>query len=103
MTFIVMAEDKGNWLYHREKVQGAGVIISEDRFEPNFIRWLMVRIRESDGTNETHLESANSANGPQCGAQMGRLEVKDEYIFYASTDDEHHLETILTGFTQMSV
>ena len=80
MTFIVMAEDKGNWLYHREKVQGAGVIISEDRFEPNFIRWLMVRIRESDGTNETHLESANSANGPQCGAQMGRLEVKDEYI-----------------------
>ena len=72
MTFIMMAEDKGNGLYHREKVQGAGVIIPEQRFELNFIRWLMVGIRESDGTNEAHLESANSANdGPQCGAQMG--------------------------------
>ena len=80
MTFIMMAEDKGNRLYHREKVQGAGFIKPEQRFEPNFIRWLMVRIRESDATNEAHLESANSANGPQCGAQMGRLEVKDEYI-----------------------
>ena len=33
----------------------------------------MGRIRESDGTNESHLESANSANGPQCGAQIGCL------------------------------
>ena len=44
-----------------------------DRFEPNFIRYLMVRIRESDGTNDAHLESANSANGPQSDAEIGCL------------------------------
>ena len=49
----MMAEDEGNRLYHREKVQGAAVIIPEHGFEPNVIRCLMGRIRESDGTNET--------------------------------------------------
>ena len=41
----------------------------------------MVRIRESDGTNDAHLESANSANGPQCDAEIGCLE--SEYFMQA--------------------
>lgn len=56
-----------------------------DRFEPNFIRYLMVRIRESDGTNETHLESANSANGPKCDAEIGCLRLQSEYFMQVLT------------------
>ena len=55
------------------EVTGCRRYLPRDRFEPNFIRYLMVRIRESDGTNDAHLESANSANGPQCDAEIGCL------------------------------
>lgn len=72
------------FIISRVSVQGAGVI-SRDRFEPNFIRYLMVRIRESDGTNETHLESANSANGPKCDAEIGCLWLQSEYFMQVLT------------------
>lgn len=45
----------------------------------------MVRIRESDGTNETHLESANSANGPKCDAEIGCLRLQSEYFMQVLT------------------
>ena len=61
----------------------------------------MGRIRESDGTNETIWSLQIRPMVPNVVHKyVGWLELKDEY---ASIDDEHHLETILTGFTQMSV
>ena len=93
VTFIMMAEDTGWQLLSLKKVQGTGIIISdlsEHRFEPNFIRYQMGRIWESDRAKWGPFKVCKSGQWTLVQSLM-----TGKWIFYADYENEHHLGAFL--------